>query len=289
MVASAAKLNLDTLTLQTRAVRAMLELDRKTARKLFLEINPPPASLNCEQRLTPDMTSLYEALALVANSTFTEQERKKEEHLNLVLTYMARAASPLEIAPMEKMIGNLNISSEQREVLQTRLDSLRQSLQALVCPDEKTTDEVFWTSDAAKHIYEGGVRLRNTDAVRRDTPEWYEQLAAYLKDVGEWSPSDEKDAATYFHEKAIVYEMLVELIPHGPDRDKAILAFVDFVANSTLQREKPAEWFSHAQSLITRAQNLNIEPEKIWTAFENSGNPVLMLYTRLTHLAALRS
>lgn len=277
IIAGAAKLNLDTLSLQTRAVRSMLELDKKTARDLFLEINQPVSRQTCDQPLAPDVGILYDVLATVANATFTDQERKKEEHLNLVMSYMSRAASPGEIAPLERMIASLNITSAQRDVLDTRLNSLRQSLLPLVCPERKPSD-TFWTSDEAKRLFEGGVQLRSK---KSDTPEWRQQLTDYLKDLAGWTASDEKDEATYFHEKAIVYEMLVDLTPRGPERDNAIAAFVDFVANSALQREKPLEWFFHAQTLVTRARNSNGEAAKILTAFENSGNPVLVLYARM--------
>jgi len=75
--------------------------------------------------------------------------------------------------------------------------------------------------------------------------------------------------------------MLVELTPRGPDRDKAIAAFVDFVANSNLQRERPTEWFFQAQYLLTRARNPNGDTAKVLAAFEGSGNPVLVLYSQL--------
>jgi len=32
-----------------------------------------------------------------------------------------------------------------------------------------------------------------------------------MKELADWKPSDEKDEATYYHQKAIIYQMLVEL------------------------------------------------------------------------------
>lgn len=277
MVASAARLNLDTLSLQSRAVRGMLELDKQKARDLFLEINQPSAAQSCDQPLVPDTGQLYGVLASVANETFTDLERRKEEPVNLVMGYIARAASPNEIPPIEQMVASLNVTAAERDVLTTRVNGLRQSLVPQACPAIKTTD-TFWTSDQAKRLFEGGVQLR---AKKADTPEWRDLLTDYLKDLAGWSATSEMDEATYFHEKAIIYEMLADLIPPGPDRDKAVAAFVDFLANSTLQREKPVEWFFHAETLVTRARNSNTEAATILSAFENSGNPVLILYTQL--------
>jgi len=290
MVASAAKLNLDTLSLQARAVRGMLELDKKAARQLFLDINLPAIEpRTCDQVLVPDASALYDVLAAVANSTFTEQERQKEEHINLVLTYMSRA---LQTPALSQMIQSLNVTAEQRDILTARLGGLRPAEPA--CPAEtKSTkaserEDAFWKSERAKRLFDGGLRLRSKDngnpytSAERDSDVWYQQLTDYMKDLADWRSSDEKDEATYFHQKAIVYEMLVELIPRGRERDNAIQSYVDFVANSNLQREKPVEWFFHAQSLVTRIRNLNqSEAGKITAAFESSGNPVLLLYTEL--------
>src|SRR5258708_32227685 len=127
MIVAAAKLNLDALSLETRAVRDMLQLDKHAARELFLEIGQPAVESSCDQP-PPDTSSMYEALAAVANDTFTEQERKKEEHLNLVMSYMSRASSASQLPPLQQMIAALNATAEQREILTTRLDGLRQSL-----------------------------------------------------------------------------------------------------------------------------------------------------------------
>ena len=61
MIAGAAKLNLDTLSLQTRAVRSMLDLDRKAARDLFLEINQPVVERTCDHPLVPDVPTFEES------------------------------------------------------------------------------------------------------------------------------------------------------------------------------------------------------------------------------------
>jgi hypothetical protein len=296
MIAAASKLNLDALSLQTRAVRDMLDIDKHAARELFLEIVQSAVVVACDQP-QPDTSSLYDVLAAVANTTFTDQERKKEEHLNLVMSYMSRATSQSQLAPLQQMIARLNLTPEQRDILTTRFEGLRQSIASAACPPPKPGEnasrpDAFWTSDQGQRLYGRGIRLRNkeggaqyTDA-ERTAPEWILQLTDYMKDLAGWSPSDEKDEAAYYHQKAIVYEMLVDLIPQGPERDKAIQAYVDFVANSTLQREKPVEWFFHAQSLFDRMRNSPLgEPAKILAAFENCGNPVLLLYTLLDKLS----
>ena len=295
MAGAAAKLYLDTLSLQCRAIYAMLQLDKPAARRLFLEMNQPSVDAPaCDQPLVEDVAPLYEVLAAVANSTFTEQERKKEEHINLVMSNIARATSPLQITPLQRMVASLSITPEQREMLATRVNALKFT-EAKCAPQNafevSSRPDAFWKSDQAKRLFDRGVRLRFKDngtmysEAERNTPEWSQQLTDYMKDLGEWKPSDEKDESSYYHQKAIIYEMLVELTPRGPERDHAIQSFVEFVSGSNLQREKPVEWFFHAQSLLNRVRSQsNGEPAKVAAAFIESGNPVLVLYMELDRL-----
>jgi hypothetical protein len=147
------------------------------------------------------------------------------------------------------------------------------------------TVERYWESAAAKQLLEGAQKLRFTadgklitDSARA-TQEWQDKLADYLSQVADWSSSQEKSEADYYHEKCVVYEALVELIPPGPERDKILEAYLEFVGNSNLQRESPLDWFMHAQSMLERVRNSsNGEPGKLLSAFERSGNTVLVLY-----------
>jgi hypothetical protein len=145
--------------------------------------------------------------------------------------------------------------------------------------------EHYWESSAAKQLLEGAQKLRFTpdgrvitDSVRA-THEWQDKLNDYLSQVADWTSSQEKSEADYYHEKCVVYEALVELIPPGPERDKTLQAYLEFVSNSNLQRESPLDWFMHAQWMLERVRNSsNGEPAKLLSAFEGSGNAVLVLY-----------
>ena len=145
--------------------------------------------------------------------------------------------------------------------------------------------EHYWESSAAKQLLEGAQKLRFTadgkligDSARA-SQEWQDKLNDYLEPVANWTSSQEKSEADYYHEKCIVYEALVELIPAGPQRDKTLQAFIEFIGNSNLQRESPPDWFVHAHSMLERVRNSsNGEPAKLLSGFQGSGNAVLVLY-----------
>ncbi len=143
----------------------------------------------------------------------------------------------------------------------------------------------YWESAQAKRLLQDGLRLRYTSdgklipEASRNSREWQQQLADYMTEIAEWSADQEKSEADYYHQKCLVYEALVELIPRGPQRDQTIEAYMDFISTSNLQQQSPVEWFLHANSMLERVRSTNSgEPDKILEAFQSSRNPMLVLY-----------
>src|SRR5450755_1798475 len=74
------RLHLDALSLQTRAVRALLPLAPAKARQYFEQIRLPQfPALTCADALIPDVASFYDVLGQVAQTTFSPKERAKED------------------------------------------------------------------------------------------------------------------------------------------------------------------------------------------------------------------
>jgi hypothetical protein len=336
-------LQLDALSLESRAATDMLSLDVPRARELFLEI-PPPAlpAPSCDDALVSDLSNFYHALSEMVSRGFTDKERSKQEHVNFLLGFMARATSPLQFPPLADVIAAVNVTPTQRELLWSRFNGMLanaqpdgrsfsflladasrmpKELQAFLdknsgagCPDDavpvraKAGEQVsgqpqparasstpkldlYWQSADAQRLFDDGLKLRLGSAGQplsesdRATTEWRQRLADYLTELADWGPSQEKSEADYFHQKCQVFVNLIDLIPPGSDRDQALGAFVNFVGNSTLQRQSPVEWYLEATSLLERVGGArNGEPDKIRDAFERSGNPVLILSNELDRL-----
>jgi hypothetical protein len=111
----------------------------------------------------------------------------------------------------------------------------------------------------------------------RSTPEWQQQVADYLNQIAGWTADQESSEADYYHEKCIVLTALIELVPPGPLTDKLLADYVDFIGNSDLYRQSPAEWFLEPWALLDRLQTNRIILAKIRNAYQISGNPVLNL------------
>lgn len=97
--------DLDGLTLRLRAVQAMLPLDPRKARELFLDIpriNLP--KLKCEEFLVYDVSRYYEVLGAVAKQGFSAKEIEKGEPFRLVLLTAGAITSPVQVTPAARMI-----------------------------------------------------------------------------------------------------------------------------------------------------------------------------------------
>lgn len=114
-------LKLDSLSLQSKAVTAMLSVDKQRAREMFSEINPDlklPA-LTCEDALIPDVSDFYDALKQVALETFGPEEVRNGTQLWFVQRYVAAMTSPSQVAPLARVIVSLDTTPAQFSVLLT--------------------------------------------------------------------------------------------------------------------------------------------------------------------------
>ncbi len=106
MIGEAANLGLDRLTLQTEAVKAMLAVNPRQARELFLAIaQPVPARLRCEDALVEDPSAYFAAATAIAATAFTAEERKQDDVAFFLNERVQRIASPVELAPAMRMIA----------------------------------------------------------------------------------------------------------------------------------------------------------------------------------------
>jgi hypothetical protein len=319
VLSQAYDLKLDALSLQSRAVRDMLAMDKAKARDLFRDIPPPAlAPLTCDDAMVYDVADFYRTIGIVANTAFSEKERAKEAHINFMLDYLGQAVSPVQLAPLARLIKNANATPAQTELLWTRFKGLVESIQgdgrsnsaaiaalsaeggpglqvsfekyeqtAQICKNEPGVTpklERFWQTPKAQTLLEDGLKLRLAPDGRlfteadRSTLEWQQRLTDYLSKLTDWTSGQDQSVAVYYHQKSLVFEALLELIPAGPQWDKVLLDFVNFIGNSDLQQQSPVEWFIQASSVLERVRHSNDSTlTKLSDAYQRSGNSVLAL------------
>src|SRR5580658_9780857 len=326
-------LKLDTLSLQSRAVRDMLPLDPSRARDLFGQIvKPVLAPLTCDDALSYQPSEFYLALSAVVNGGFTPKEKAKEEHFNLLVDSLGQVTSPSQLAPLAQAIESASVTSAQRQLLAARFNGLLENMQpdsrsfasslpALfaintpgiqpslekyqqknhgcdtdAAPSSSTSSasstsskqpttpklDPYWQSATSQQLLQAGKKLRYSPATQllsdadRATPEWQQQLADYLNLIAGWTQDVAESDAVFYHEKCIVYTALLDLVSPGPQSDKIVAEYIDFIGNSDLYQKSPAEWFLEPHTLLERSHTIGAQRATL-EAYRNSGNPVLAL------------
>lgn len=111
---------LEALTLQARAIEAMLPLDPPKALHMFEQIHPPVLpELSCSDALTPDVSDYYQTVGALFAQAFTPRQQKAEEDMDFLKQQIASLSSPSQVAPAMQMVLALKILPEQRNALLT--------------------------------------------------------------------------------------------------------------------------------------------------------------------------
>jgi hypothetical protein len=281
------RLHLDTLSLQARAVRALLPLDPAKARQYFEQIRLPQLpELACSDALIPDVSSFYEVLGQVAPATFSPKERAKEEDVNFVLGYVARITSPVQLAPAARLVMT------QKEVVRVQFDGILESINAPGRAFEATLADLqaALTEEMRPAFAEYDKRARNTNLPCRNSdiesnPLWrssdskamFEQTRNHqpdlLQPISSWSG--------LFEEKCLIYRALLDSAS-GPEFDKTLAAFIGYLNSSNLYQQSPVEWFVPAQAVYDRLHDSNSpQAERVLSAYRESSNPILVLFAAL--------
>lgn len=152
--------------------------------------------------------------------------------------------------------------------------------------------EKYWGSDVARQIYQACLALRMSpdgkmlSEAERNTRDWKRQLSDLLNTVADWKASDENTEADYYHQKAIVYEALLDLAPAGDMRSRIMQDYVGFLTGANLMQQDPVAWYWHAHSTLVRLQgSATEESRKLAAAFRASGNVILELQSLLDEVA----
>jgi hypothetical protein len=111
-------LGLDGLSLQCRAIKMMLALDKQKARTLFLELPRLTLQpLKCEDALIYDVSIFYDTLKDIVQVAFSHKEKQRDEHIWLMGTFLSAMESPSQVEPAAKALAALKISRSQLEAL----------------------------------------------------------------------------------------------------------------------------------------------------------------------------
>lgn len=111
-------LELDKLSMQSKAVTKMIPLDRLRARTMFEGISLPSIKpLTCEDTLGYDLESYYVAMLSVAEECFNDDEKKAETHIQFLSDRLETVRSIPQVTPATRMLVNAKLSLDELSLL----------------------------------------------------------------------------------------------------------------------------------------------------------------------------
>src|SRR5581483_5145211 len=157
-------LKMDQISLQTKAVKAMLAFNPKQARELFEQITlPKMPPLECEETMLYDATDFYAVMTDIVNKSFDAEDRKANNNVFFVNKYIEKSQTLAELGPLAKMIGSLNLTKAQFENV---LHSYTRSLDQI-----PTDNRSYGRFIAASEDY-GQLPLLATESIKRGVSSW---------------------------------------------------------------------------------------------------------------------
>jgi len=127
-VARGSELKLDALSLESAVLKALITVDPAKARILFQSVPHPTVDARpCEDPLIADVSAYYEIAGELAQSAFTPEEKEKNQNAQFLLTALAGAHSPSEMAPFARSLSSVALTPSQLELLLGALGAKLQS------------------------------------------------------------------------------------------------------------------------------------------------------------------
>lgn len=119
----------------------------------------------------------------------------------------------------------------------------------------------------------------------RSTPEWQQDVLQFLEKMEDWKVVDEETEADYLHQKSVLYNGLVQLVPPGTLHSNVLRSYALFLRDSRMQKESPGQWLYYAKLVLRTGGELKgKEQEEFMNILNNSGSPPFLVYSELGRL-----
>ena len=281
--------DLDTLSLQLRAVESLLPLAPRKAREHFMEIAPLRLpQLNCDDFLVYDVDRFYEVLGRVAGETFTAKEVRDEEPTKFLAGYITTVTSASQVAPVARLIKVLPVKDSE---LQSLITAFAGAL-ARISSDDRSF--LYGASAAGANIQTLAGLCRRLQISPVIVLEGYRQFlvnhlagARCADDAKNMWVGSAASVASYFNEKLAIPPLQpIDVSATAPDK--------------TAGEAKGLAWCDDPECRATRDQYLNLvfrengqahqtgEREKIeWQAKAREFLTAMAAWTQSTGLTAV--
>lgn len=155
---------------------------------------------------------------------------------------------------------------------------------------ETTTFPVeYYSSPKAKQIYGKFKKLRDwkiedkTVSETKESLEWQEAFSNLLEEIDEWEKADDEDEIDLFHQKSLIYRLLMSVTPSITLRERAVKKYLKLLNQNEIERNFTSEWFLEFNDLRKEIRGLkeNAQQERLSSIVENTNNSAIRLYADL--------
>ncbi len=148
MAAISSRLGVDRLSLQTRAVGAMVAVDPQRARRMFESIPiPAPPVATCQDLTVADAKSYYTAMTGVAGAAFEKTKKGAAGRDEFVLAHLEGIVSASQVLPAAKVLAEAGLGAA---ALERGLTSLGNAVRGLRRDDRAFTLLVLGEEDGTE-------------------------------------------------------------------------------------------------------------------------------------------
>jgi Uri superfamily endonuclease len=107
-------LQLDRLSIQSRAISAVIPLDPARAKEMFQSVVPPKIQpLDCEDSLVTDFTAYYVMVVAIAERCFTADEKKAQWHIQFLNDQIEAVNSISQASAVLKAVAGARLSDDE--------------------------------------------------------------------------------------------------------------------------------------------------------------------------------
>lgn len=306
--------HLDALTLQTRAVQAMMRLAPARALELALEIPvPSPPRATCGAPTLPSLNEYYGLALQMAQRGFPARQRLEGRHLDFLLRIISSSTTTAHLAGAASLVQLYPATEEELPALLSALATAFRSTtahpreaallqpirdavaQIATRPGGETVKDAFDAFERSLGDQEpcpdnagfllwksgAGPGLRDEVAALRNPSETEPQETRYLTllhRIESWQGEKETPVMAHFHMKSMLYRELLDMAPSQAALAALISSFVQFLDASPAKTLSPAEWIVHFRRLLLPWAPAGLASVSIARAeIRRTGDPVMNL------------
>jgi hypothetical protein len=269
--------HLDALSLEVRAIEAMLAVSPARAQDLAVTLPvPAPPRPTCQEASAARLHQYYGLALTIASRGFTAKQREEGRHLTYLLGILAASTSPEQLVAATAMVRAFPAATitEQQALtstlaaslraapasprafsltpdLETELDELRRAVRSTDLDQAAETylktqrDAQACTAPDNDAFFEHGAGRSLRDVLAAPRRAGIAGLRSVLNQIDGWRDQEGTPPLALFHMRALAYSWLLDHASADEDLSAILSSFIQFLRDAPEKFTAPGEWMVH--------------------------------------------